>query len=78
MQVDNNTADTLYVVDLDVYDATAGATLADGRVRRTDFASTFTYQDFAIGFVSPGTHELEFRVHWNDYAYILIDRVTVR
>ena len=79
MMIDNNSADTLRVVTLDVHDFTAGRVLAQREVRRTEFSGTMSYQEFAVSFSAPGgTNQLEFRVNWHDYAYIRVDRVTVR
>jgi hypothetical protein len=79
MMVDNNSADSLVVVTLDVFDATAVRVLGERDVRRTEFTGTMSYQDFAVPFTAPGgADELEFRVYWNDYSYVRIDRVTVR
>jgi len=79
MMIDNNTADTLRVVTLDVYDFTTNTVLAQRGVRRNEFSSTMTYQEFDVPFTAPGgPDQLEFRVDWHDYAYIRVDRVTVR
>ncbi|MBN1772849.1 MAG: hypothetical protein JXB32_16380 [Deltaproteobacteria bacterium] len=79
MMIDNNSADTLRVVNLDVHDFTTSTVLAQRGVRRNEFSGTMTYQDFAVSFTAPGgSHELEFRIYWYDYAYIRVDRVTVR
>jgi len=79
MQVDNNSADNLEVVTLDVRDASAGSILAQRGVRRRDFNAPNAYQAFDLPFVSPGaSHQLEFRVLWNDYSYVRIDEVQVR
>lgn len=75
--VDNNSADSLVVVHLDVSDFDGGgAVLAERDVRRSDFAGAMAYQDFSVPFSSPGVgHRLEFRVRWLDRAYVRADRV---
>jgi hypothetical protein len=80
MMIDNNTADTLVVVRLEVNDHSAGENVIASRdVRRNQFSAAFQYQDFSLAFLAPGAdHQLEFRVYWNDYAYIKVDKVTVR
>ncbi|NMC71332.1 MAG: hypothetical protein GYA57_14875 [Myxococcales bacterium] len=79
MMIDNNSADTLRVVTLDVYDFTTTTVLAQRGVRRNEFSSTMTYQEFYVPFTAPGgSDQLEFRVLWHDYAYIRVDRVTIR
>ena len=48
-------------------------------MRRNQFTGTFQYQDFALPFNNPTAgHQLEFRVYWNDFAYVKVDKVTVR
>jgi hypothetical protein len=78
MMIDNNTADTLRVVNLDVHDFARTSVLAQRAVYRDDFLSTFTYEDFTVSFTAAAGSELEFRIYWEDVAYIRVDRVTVR
>jgi hypothetical protein len=78
MMIDNNTADTLRVVNLDINDFARTTVLAQRAVNRPNFLSTFSYQDFDVSFTSAAASQLEFRVFWEDIAYIRVDRVTVR
>ncbi|MBI5511234.1 MAG: hypothetical protein HY903_20935 [Deltaproteobacteria bacterium] len=77
--VDNNTADNLRVVRLEVYDYTANRMLGATRdVHRRDLSAAFQYQDFAVGFDVPTAgHQLEFRVYWDDTSYVKVDKVSV-
>ncbi len=77
LMIDNNSADDLPVVNLDVYDATSGAVLAERTVRRREFEGVFEYQVFNIDFTSAAGHMLEFRTYWFDVAYIKEDKVAV-
>jgi hypothetical protein len=76
--VDNNTADDLRVVNLDVYDANRDDVLNERAVRRREFTGTWAYQDFAVSFTSASASRLEFRVYWDDVSYVRVDKVTVR
>jgi hypothetical protein len=78
MMVDNNTADDLRVVNLDVYDANRDDVLNERAVRRREFTGTWAYQDFAVSFTSASASRLEFRVYWDDVSYVRVDKVTVR
>jgi hypothetical protein len=78
LMVDNHTNDNLTVVTLDVFDATAGQVLAKMTVKRQQFTSSWSYQDFLLNFTSPGQgHSLEFRTYWHDVSYVRQDSVTV-
>lgn len=78
LMIDNNTADDDRVVTLDVYDASSGSLLAAHTIKRKEFTNPFRYQEFALSFVSPSSHQLEFRTYWHDKAYIRQDRVLIR
>ncbi len=78
LMIDDNDADDLAVVDIDVYDATAGQVLAHKPVTRRQFDATYEYQDFVLSFDVPAGHEIEFRTYWHDVAYIRQDHVAVR
>jgi hypothetical protein len=80
MMIDNNTTNVDYMVKIDVWDATANKLLAERNIRRNEFLTNNTYQNFAINFDNRGTtagHLLEFRVWWYDQAYVKIDRIEV-
>jgi hypothetical protein len=76
--VDNNTADDLAVVRIEASDSTTGHILAKRDIHRMEFTAAATYQDFALGFDSPGgTHPVELITYWYDRAYIREDRVVL-
>ncbi|HEY0827922.1 MAG TPA: hypothetical protein VGE40_07505, partial [Bacilli bacterium] len=78
MMIDNNTFDNNEVAKLQVYDATAGTILKEVAVLRQKFKSTYTYQDFGMAFDNPvAGHQLEFRIIWNDIAYVKVDKISV-
>ena len=79
LQVDNNSADNLTVVTLDLYDATAGEIVALREVTRQQFNQAGTYQDFTVTADLTGRagHTMETRVYWHDIAYTKLDRVVV-
>ncbi|MGI8967394.1 MAG: hypothetical protein ACR2H1_15100 [Limisphaerales bacterium] len=71
LMIDNNSADNLTVVNLDVYDVTTGQILATKAVTRREFTATWTYQAFHLNFYVPNwNHVIEFRTYWYDKAYI--------
>lgn len=73
--VDNNSADDLPVLTLDVRDAASGKLLAQRVVRRKELAQPFAYQDLAVPFVNPAGSKLEVRTFWHGIAYVREDRV---
>jgi hypothetical protein len=73
LMIDNNNANNDGVVVLDVNDATTQTEIARQTITRRQFASTMTYQPFAIPFVvdsSNISHKFEFRIWWPATAYI--------
>ncbi len=78
LMVDNNTADTLNVVRLEVHDFARMSVLAQRWVRRNEFSASWVYQDFPVAFTSAGGASLEFRVWWTDISYVRSDNITVR
>ncbi|XXY51706.1 hypothetical protein WME91_11235 [Sorangium sp. So ce269] len=73
LMIDNNTADDLAIVRVDVYDATDSRVLASRDIRRKQWTSTFRYQPFLLPFTVNSAqvgHLLEFRVYWYKHAYI--------
>ncbi len=75
--IDNNSADNLRVVYLDIFDATSNAVLGGLAVTRKMFSATHVYLDFAVPFTSAAGHSLETRVWWDDRAFIRIDSVSL-
>ena len=81
MMVDNNTADNLQVVLLDVWDATASQQLAARQLTRMEWKAAFAYQIFELPFVldaSRAGHALEFRVWYQQTSYVRVERVGYR
>lgn len=75
--VDNNTADNLPVVKIDVHDANTGEVLAEKTITRQKFDVAGTYQDFDLTFYSNDDANLEFRTYWLDTSYVQQDAVEV-
>ncbi len=75
--IDNNSADDLPVLTLDVRDAASGKALAQQVVRRKTFAQPFAWQDFALSFTNPAGSKLELRTYWHGIAYVREDRVSL-
>ena len=79
MKIDNNTANNDSVVDIDVRDATTGATLAFQAVTRQQFPIAANYTSFTLPFTMPVSHHaIELRVYWRARAYIKVDFVAAR
>jgi len=76
MKVDNNTANNDSVVDIDVRDATTGATLAYQAITRLQFPVASNYTSFSLPFTMPVDHHaIEFRVFWRGTSYTKVDYV---
>ena len=77
MMVDNNTADDLVLVKLDIFDATTGTVLAELDVTRSQFNTPFEFQTFSLGFDASycTDHSLEARVYWTDNSFVKINTV---
>ena len=78
--VDNNSADDLPVVTLDVFDWTAGVALASRVVTRTEFLQPFESQSFALSFDAkeiPADHALEARVFWHGVSFVTVDSAAI-
>ena len=76
MKIDNNTADNLAQVRIEVYDATSAAVLASQDITRQQFTTAGKYQEFNLAYTNPAKgHSLEFRVFWYGRAYIKVDSV---
>ncbi len=83
LMVDNRSADNTAVVRIEVNDFDGRApdcgdcVIASRDIRRMEFASPMTYQDFPLAFSAIAGHRLEFRVYWQDTSYVRADRVVV-
>jgi hypothetical protein len=76
IKIDNNTADNLAQVRIDVYDATTATVLASQDITRQQFTTAGKYQEFFLTYNNTvAGHSLEFRVFWYGGAYIKVDWV---
>jgi hypothetical protein len=75
--VDNNTLDDNAVATVSVYNPKTKTVLAQRILRRSDFASPSTYQDFAILFSTDAAQPLEFRVYWHGTVNVRADSVGI-
>jgi hypothetical protein len=79
MKIDNNTANNDPVVDIDVRNATTGASLAFQTVTRQQFPIAANYTSFKLPFTMPADNQaIELRVYWRGGAYIKVDWVGVQ
>ncbi|MGC1275367.1 MAG: Calx-beta domain-containing protein [Planctomycetaceae bacterium] len=77
LQVDNVSAGNHPIVTIDVVDASVGRVLAQRVIRRHDFATAGSYQEFVLDFVNTAGRKLEFRVFWHDTSFVQLDSVIV-
>ncbi|WP_156970859.1 GxGYxYP domain-containing protein [Andreprevotia chitinilytica] len=78
IKIDNNTADNNPQVEIDVRDATTGASLASQTITRQQFTAASSYVDFPLAFTMPADgHQLELRVYWMGGAYIKVASVSI-
>ncbi|MDB4979515.1 MAG: hypothetical protein JWM82_267, partial [Myxococcales bacterium] len=78
LMTDDNTADDAPVVTLEVYDGTAGRTLATKVVTRKQFPVAAQYTTFSLPFtLDADGRALELRVLWHGAAYTKVDWVGV-
>lgn len=78
MKVDNNTANNDPVVDIDVRNATTGATLASQTITRQQFRIAGDYVNFTLPFNMPAANQsIELRVFWHGTSYTKVDWVGV-
>ncbi|MBJ94666.1 MAG: hypothetical protein CMP23_09380, partial [Rickettsiales bacterium] len=68
--VDNNSADNLPVVSLDVFDATAGAIVAQQDILRSEFAAPWQLQTFNLEYTQQASHVMEFRTFYYDVSFV--------
>ncbi|MBI5508008.1 MAG: hypothetical protein HY903_04575 [Deltaproteobacteria bacterium] len=80
LMVDNNSADNLNVLTLDLYDATSDQVLASRTPRRQEWTGTFAYQGFTLSADLAGRagHRMEARIYWRDVSYVRFDRLQVQ
>ncbi|KHD87490.1 MAG: hypothetical protein OM95_14050 [Bdellovibrio sp. ArHS] len=77
--VDNNSADNLVVVVIDIRDATTGEVLARKEIRRKEFPGPYIYGAFSLSFSTAGrdTHLFETRVYTQGVSYVKFDGVVI-
>ena len=79
MKIDNNTTNNDPVVDIDVRNATTGASLAFQTVTRQQFSIAGNYTSFRLPFTMPANNQsIELRVYWRGGSYIKVDWVGVQ
>ncbi len=78
--VDNTTGDRNEVVQLELYDATAGTLLTTRPVYRYEFRKPYGYETFTVSADLRGAagHKIETRVWWRDVSYVRLDKVDVK
>jgi hypothetical protein len=77
LKIDNNTADNLAILEIDVFDSASGTVLAKKTIKRKDFNGANKYQEFPLSFSAPAGGNLEFRVFYKGYAAVTHDKVIV-
>jgi hypothetical protein len=78
MMIDNNTANNDAIVDIDVYNATTGTTLASRTITRQQFPVAGSYTTITLPFLMPTNNQsIELRVYWKGAAYTKVDWVSV-
>jgi hypothetical protein len=79
MKIDNNTVNNDAVVDIDVRNATTGASLAFQTITRQQFSVAASYTSFRLPFTMPANNQsIELRVYWRGGAYIKVDWVGIQ
>ncbi|MCA9667991.1 MAG: hypothetical protein KC503_20475 [Myxococcales bacterium] len=76
MLVDYN-LDHVQVANIEVYDATANAVVAQRTLYRDDFAAAWAYQIFNLQLAPQAGHRYEFRVYWHDTTYTRVSSVSL-
>lgn len=77
LSIDNNSADTLTILQLDVNDANTQTILSSRNVIRTDFVKANVEQVFSLFFENSPSYLLEFRVYYYCCAEIIHFSTTV-
>ena len=76
--IDNNTSGDQNILILDVYDHYSDRVLGKRVITRKDFMKANEFCLFAFDFVPPSTDaNMEFRIYYMGYAYILADKIAV-
>lgn len=75
--IDRVTGDNDRVLNLDIYDDTAGVVVAEKAVHRSEFQSADTYHNSILEVDFVAGHSYQFRAWYDANAKVKIDRVTV-
>lgn len=75
--IDNNTADNLGIISIDVYDSDSKVILAQGTVYRRQFKRTAEATQFKLAFTPSAASVLEFRIYYLGNAYVFADKIVV-
>lgn len=79
MMIDVNNTNNDNVATIDVRDNDSGAVVSQQTITRYMFKQNNIYQDFILNFSGVNsTDKLEYRVYWNDKAYIKVDKIMLR
>ncbi len=78
LMLDNVRADNRTILTIDVFDADTGRVVKTLDIKRRDFRSASTYQDFNLSFTGVAGHRFEFRTFWHGHSYAKLDKVTVK
>lgn len=76
-EIDNNVADDLPIVTIDIHDATASKVLASRVISRKDFVATFKQQTFNLSYEQSAGNSIEFRAYWHKHAWVRQHTVAV-
>jgi hypothetical protein len=76
--IDDNTADDRNILILDVYDHHSDRVIGKRVVTRKDFPKADDFSLFDFDFIPPSAFaNMEFRIYYLGWAYILADKITV-
>lgn len=74
LMIDNNTADNVDQVDIDVYDMTTNTVLASQSITRNQFPLVYAYVPFTLNFnVTNASDQIEFRCYYEGGATITVE-----
>ncbi len=76
--IDNNTADDRNILIVDVYDHHSDRVIGKRLITRKDFPKSNEFSLFTLNFTPPSSQaNMEFRVYYVGWSYILIDKIAV-
>jgi hypothetical protein len=77
IQIDNNTGDDRNILILDVYDHQSDRIIGKRLITRKDFPKQNEFCLFRFDFTPPKDANMEFRVYYMGYSYVLVDKIAV-